>query len=188
MADVINVNEFKPGLTFLENSDPYIVIESSHSKSGRGQAHVKVKCKNLFTGTVNTLTFTGGTKVDKAFVERRGMQYLYIEGKNATFMDNETFNQIEIPVPKLENELKYIIEGADVIIMTFKTKILGIEVPKNVELEVSEAADAVKGDTVNNATKKVLLETGIEIDVPQFIKTGQKIIINTITGKYVGKC
>lgn len=187
MAEVINVNEFKPGVTFLHEKDPWIVIESSHSKSGRGQATVKAKAKNLLTGTITILSYTGGEKVDKAFVERRGMQYLYVDGENATFMDNDTFEQIEINTSRLEEELKYIIEGSEVIIMTYEQKVLGIEIPKNVELKVAETADAVKGDTVTNATKKAKLETGIEIDVPQFIDEGQVIIVNTDSGKYGGK-
>lgn len=187
MAEVINVNELKPGMTFIHEKEPWILIESEHSKSGRGQAHVKCKAKNLMTGTISTITYTGGDKLDKAFVERRGMQYLYIDGSNATFMDNETFEQIEILTSKLEKELKFIIEGSEVSIMTYEGMVLGIDIPKNVELEVAETADAVKGDTVTNATKKAILETGLEVDVPQFIDQGQKIIINTTTGKYGGK-
>ena len=187
MAEVINVNELKPGTTFIHEKEPWILIESEHSKSGRGQAHVKCKAKNLLRGTISTITYTGGDKVDKAFVERKGMQYLYINVANATFMDNETFEQIEIPIERLENELKFIIEGSQVSIMTYQDEVLGIDIPKNVELIVSETADAVKGDTVTNATKKATLETGLEIDVPQFIDQGQKVIVNTTTGKYGGK-
>ncbi len=187
MAEQINVNEFKPGVTFLKDNDVFIVLESSHSKSGRGQAHVKCKVKNLFTSTVNSITFTGGTKVEKAFVQKKKMQFLYVDNGNAIFMDNESFEQIEIEVRKLEEELQYIIEGSESMIMSYEGRIIGIEIAKNVELEVTETADAVKGDTVNNATKKATLETGIEIDVPQFIGLGQKIIVNTTTGKYSGK-
>jgi len=187
MAEQINVNEFKPGVTFLKDNDLYIVLESSHSKSGRGQAHVKCKAKNLFTNSVNSLTFTGGVKVEKAFVSKNKMQFLYVDGDKAFFMNNETFEQLEMELSKLKEELQYVTEGSEVIIMTYESKIIGIEIPKNVELEVVETADAVRGDTVNNATKKAKLETGIEIDVPQFINLGQKILINTTTGKYSGK-
>lgn len=187
MAEQINVNEFKPGITFIHNGDVHIVIESSHSKSGRGQAHVKCKSKNLFNGSISVVTFTGGEKVEKAFVAKSSMQFLYVDGGNGVFMNNETFEQIEIETDKLEEELKYIVEGSEVMIMTYESRVLGIEIPKNVELEVTETADAVRGDTVTNATKKATLETGIEIDVPQFIDQGQKVIVNTTTGKYGGK-
>lgn len=187
MAEQINVNEFKPGITFLNNNEVFMVLESSHSKSGRGQAHVKCKIRNLYTGANSQITFTGGDKVEKAFVNKAKMQYLYIDGSNAIFMDNETFEQIEIETSRLEEELKYIVEGSEVLVMSYEARILGVEIPKNVELKVTETADAVRGDTVTNATKKAKLETGIEIDVPQFIDQGQVIIVNTTTCKYGGK-
>lgn len=187
MAEQINVNEFKPGITFIHNNEVCMVLESSHSKSGRGQAHVKCKIKNLFNGSTSQVTFTGGDKVEKAFVAKSTMQYLYIDGAYGIFMDNETFEQIEIETAKLEEELKYITEGSEVLVMTYESRVLGVDIPKNVELVVAETADAVRGDTVTNATKKAVLETGIEIDVPQFIDQGQKIIVNTTTGKYGGK-
>ncbi len=187
MAEQINVNEFKPGITFVHNGEVCMVLDSSHSKSGRGQAHVKCKIKNLFNGSTSQVTFTGGDKVEKAFVAKSTMQYLYIDGANAILMDNETFEQIEIETTKLKEELKYIVEGSEVLVMTYESRVLGVDIPKNVELTVTETADAVKGDTVTNATKKATLETGIEIDVPQFIGEGQVIIVNTTTGKYGGK-
>lgn len=187
MAEQINVNEFKPGITFIRDDEVQLVLESSHSKSGRGQAHVKVKTRNLFTGATTSFTYTGGEKVDKAYVSKVTMQYLYVDGGNGIFMDNDTFEQIEISLDKLTEELKYIVEGSEVMVMSYESKVLGVEIPKNVELEVTETADAVKGDTVTNATKKATLETGLEIDVPQFIGLGQRIVVNTTTGKYGGK-
>jgi elongation factor P len=187
MAEKINVNEFKPGITFLHEGQPHIVLESTHSKSGRGQAKVKAKVKNLQAGTNMYLTFTGGDMVEKAFVERRKMQYLYEDGSNATFMDSETFDQIEVPLNNVTEELKYLVEGAEVYIMMFEGMNLGISLDKNVTLEVVEAPDAVAGNTVTNATKKVVLETGLEIDAPQFIKQGDKVVVSTTEGKYVSK-
>ncbi|NOQ50104.1 MAG: elongation factor P [Mycoplasmataceae bacterium] len=187
MAEKINVNEFKPGISFLKNNEVYQVIESSHSKSGRGQAHVKCKVKNLFTGATSIITFTGGERIEKAFISKKEMQFLYLSGDDANFMDNETFEQISIPKSHLVNELKYMTEGLTVSVMSYETKILGVELPKNVNIIVEFAADAVRGDTVTAATKKITLVTGLEIDVPQFIETGQKIIVSTQTGKYNGK-
>lgn len=187
MAEQINVNEFKPGITFVYNGDAYMVLDSEHSKSGRGQAHVKCKVKNLLSGSIQSLTFTGGERVEKAYVNKQDMQFLYIDGSQAMFMNNETFEQMEIDTKSLTEELKYIVEGSNVLMMIYEGKVFGIDIPNNVELTVTEAADAVRGDTVTNATKKATLETGITIDVPQFIDQGQKIIVNTKTGKYVGK-
>jgi elongation factor P len=187
MAEKVNVNEFKNGTTFLHEGRPHIVLESTHSKSGRGQAKVKTKVKDLEFGTNLYITFTGGTMVDRAFVERRKMQYLYEDGKVANFMDSETFEQIEIPLENVKEELKFLIEGSEVFIMMFEGKDLGISLDKNVTLEVAEAPDAVAGNTVTNATKKIKLETGIEIDAPQFIKVGDKVVVSTSEGKYVSK-
>ena len=187
MAEKINVNEFKNGQTFIHEKQPHVVLESTHSKSGRGQAKVKAKVKNLESGTNLYLTFTGGDMVEKAFVEKRKMQYLYEDGTNANFMDSETFDQIEVPVSQIQEELKYLIEGAEVYIMMYEGRNLGVSIDKNVTLEVIEAPDAVAGNTVTNATKKIKLETGIEIDAPQFIKQGDKVIVSTVDGKYVSK-
>jgi elongation factor P len=187
MSDKINVNDFKPGITFKKDKDIYIVIESSHSKSGRGQAHVKCKVKNLLNNTIQHITFVGGEKVDKAFVKKDNMQFLYLDDSSAFFMNDETFEQIDVNLSYVQNELKYMHEGLNVQVISYEDKILGIELPSNVQLTVIEAPDAVKGDTVTNATKKIKLETGIEIDAPQFISVNQKIIVNTNTGKYVGK-
>jgi len=187
MAEQFNVNELKPGFSFLKDNDVYLVLEASHSKSGRGQAHVKCKAKNLTNNSINIITFTGGERVEKAFIKNQKMQFLYTDSGKAIFMNNESFEQIEIDLKLINNELKYIKEGADATIMSYNGQFLGIELAKNVELVVTSTVDAVKGDTVTNATKKATLETGIEVDVPQFIDEGQKIIINTTTGKYGGK-
>ena len=187
MAEQINVNEFKPGMTFLKDNVVFSIIETTHSKSGRGQAHVKAKVKNMFTGTINIITFTGGDRMEKAFVEKTKMQFLYSDGGVSFFMNNETFEQIEIDNNLLKNEIQLLTEGLETIITSYEMRILGVELPKNITLKVIETADAVKGDTVSNATKKAKLETGKEIDVPQFINIGNKIIINVESGKYVSK-
>ncbi len=187
MAEQINVNEFKPGVTFLKEGVVFLVLEATHSKSGRGQAHVKVKAKNMFTGTTNVITYTGGERVEKAFVSKTKMQFLYSDGVNSNFMDNETFEQIEIADKLIKEELQYLIESIEVMVTSFDGRILGVEIPKNVTLVVSDTSDAVKGDTVTNATKKATLETGIEIDVPQFVNKNDKVVVNTETGKYVSR-
>ncbi len=187
MSEQINVNDFKNGQTFLKNNEPHLVLDSAHSKSGRGQAHVKVKAKNLITGANLNFTFVGGEKVEKAFVSKESVQFLYTEGGISVFMNMETFEQEEINNEKIKTELNYLVEETMVTITKYENIILGIELPKNIKLQVVEAPDAVKGDTVTNATKKVKLETGIEIDVPQFISTDEYVIVNTETGKYVSK-
>lgn len=184
---MISVNEFKPGITFQLDNNIYVVIEAQHSKQGRGQANVKAKVKDLRSGTTTIKSFTGGDKVQKAHIETIAMNYLYNDGTNAIFMDEETFEQVEISLKRLEWELNFLIEGSKVKVRKFESEILDIELPINIELEVSEAFDAVKGNTTTNPQKKITLITGFEMEVPMFIKQGDIIIVSTETGKYVGK-
>ncbi len=187
MAEVINVNEFKNGITFMHNGEVYIVLDSTHSKQGRGQANVKVKARNMFNGSTVNLSFTGGEKVEKAFVSRNKMQYLYPSGDSIAFMDTTTFEQVEIPVSNLKWEMNFLVEGQEVNVTTFEGRVLGVQLDKNLTIEVGETTDAVRGDTVTNATKKATLVTGFELDVPQFITKGEKIVVSTVDGKYVSR-
>ncbi|APJ38254.1 elongation factor P [Mycoplasmopsis pullorum] len=184
---MINVNEFKPGITFQDEGDIFIVLEAQHSKQGRGQANVKAKVKNLRTGSTTIKTYTGGDKVKPAHIDKRRMNFLYSDGENIILMDNETFEQVEIPVKNVEWELNFLKEGSEVQIRKFEEEVLDIELPINVDLLVQSAPDAVKGNTTTNPQKKVILETGFEMETPMFIKEGDSIIVSTETGKYVGK-
>lgn len=184
---MINVNDFKPGITFQQDGNVYVVLNAQHSKQGRGQANVKAKIKDLRSGAITVKTFTGGDKVQKAHIETIWMNYLYNDGQNAILMDEATYEQIEIPVSRLEWELNFLVEGARVKVRKFAEEILDIEIPLNIDLEVKEAFDAVKGNTTTNPQKKVTLVTDFELEVPMFIKQGDLIIVSTSDGKYVGK-
>ncbi|MCS4537073.1 MULTISPECIES: elongation factor P [unclassified Mycoplasma] len=184
---MINVNTFKGGITFEDEGEIFVVIEAQHSKQGRGQANVKAKVKNLRTGAITIKSYTGGTMIKKAHIEKRPMNYLYNDGANIILMDNETYEQVEIPVSHVEWELNFLKEGTSVKIRKFQEEILDIELDSSVTLEVIEAPDAVKGNTTNNPQKKVKVETGYELDTPMFIKEGDLIIISTETGKYTSR-
>ncbi|WP_406616837.1 elongation factor P [Mycoplasmopsis adleri] len=184
---MINVNTFKPGITFEDDGEIYVVIEAQHSKQGRGQANVKAKVKNLRTGSTTIKSYTGGVMVNKAHIDKRPMSYLYSDGENIVLMDNDTFEQVEIPLSHVEWEMNFLKEGMIVKIRKYKDEILDIELDDNVTLEVTEAPDAVKGNTANNPQKKVKVETGYELETPMFINEGDQIIISTETGKYVGR-
>ena len=187
MNEVANVNDLKSGITFFHRGNVFVVISSSHSKAGRGQAVVKTKAKNLNTGSIVELSFTGGDKIERAFVEKREMNYLYSSNDESHFIDNKSFEQVLISSDKIKRELKFLIEGATITAMLYENSILNIELPKNVILEIIETADAVKGDTVTTALKKGTTNTLLEIDIPQFINQGQKIVVSTTTGKYVSR-
>ncbi|QSF13380.1 elongation factor P [Mycoplasma sp. Mirounga ES2805-ORL] len=184
---MINVNTFKPGITFQDEDEIFVVLEAQHSKQGRGQANVKAKVKNLRTGAITIKSYTGGVMVKKAHIDKRPMNFLYNDGENIVLMDNETYEQIEIPLSKLQWEMNFLVEGMKVQIRKFEEEVLDIEIDTNITLKVIEAPDAVKGNTTTNPQKRIKVETGYELDAPMFIKENDFVIVSTETGKYVGK-
>ncbi|AEM68692.1 elongation factor P [Mycoplasma putrefaciens] len=183
----MSVNDLRPGTTFLYDQNIYLVLEQSFSKTGRQQGKVSVKAKNLRTGARVDLTFTGGEKVDKAMIERKDMQYLYNDGVDAYLMDVDSYDQVQIPMSRLEWEKNFLVDGLMIKMTEFEQEVLGIALPDKVELTVIEAEAAVKGDTTSGAQKKAVLETGLEIMVPLFVNQQTKVIVSTSDGKYVGR-
>lgn len=183
----MSVNDLRPGTTFIYDGNLFVVVEQSFSKTGRQQGKVSAKVKNLRTGARVEITFTGGEKVQKAMIDRSDMQFLYNDGENVVLMNTETYDQVEIPAAKLEWELKFLIDGAMVKMTSFDEEVLGVSVPDKIELIVSETEPAVKGDTTSGAQKKAVLETGLQLQVPLFIKEGERIIVSTADGKYSGR-
>ncbi|PPE04477.1 elongation factor P [Entomoplasma ellychniae] len=183
----MSVNDLRPGTTFIYEKNLFVVVEQSFSKTGRQQGKVSVKAKNLRTGARVEITFTGGDKVEKAMIERKDMQYLYNDGNDAYLMDIESYEQIQIPMSRLEWESKFLKDGLMIKMTDFDGEVLGISLPDKVELEVTQAEGAVKGDTTSGAQKKAVLETGHEIMVPLFVNVGTVIIVSTEDGKYSGR-
>lgn len=184
---MINVNTLKPGTTFKDSGDIFVVLTASHSKQGRGQANVKAKAKNLRTGATVVKSYTGGDKVEPAHIDKIDMDFLYSDGQNIILMDQKTYEQIEIPMDKVEWEMNFLKEGNKVLVRKYEQEILDVELPINIELTVTEAPEAVKGNTQSNPQKKIILETGFEIEAPMFIKEGEVIVVSSETGKYVGR-
>ena len=184
---MIIVNDLKPGITIEYENNIYVVLDISHNKTAMRQMIVKAKAKNLRTGTIIDLSFTGGDKVEQARIDKREMQYLYDDGTNCIFMDNETYEQLEIPMEKLTWELNFIKPNSNVNISMYEGEVLGVILPDKVELQIVEAEPAVKGDTATSATKNSKLETGLEIRVPLFINNEEMIVVNTADGKYSGR-
>jgi len=181
---MVSSNEFKTGLTIEYEGNIYQVQEFQHVKPGKGQAFVRTKLKNLRTGTTTEYSFSAGEKMKKAIIEKKKMQYLYNDGNSLSFMDMETYVQIDIPNENLENERNFLIEGESVTIIDYNGEILGVMLPEKVTLEVTDTAPGVKGNTAANATKDAVVETGYHVSVPLFINVGDKIIIGTYDGKY----
>ncbi|EJS04511.1 elongation factor P [Bacillus mycoides] len=184
---MISVNDFRTGLTISVDNALWQVMDFQHVKPGKGAAFVRSKLRNLRTGSVQEKTFRAGEKVEKAHIENRRMQYLYASGESHVFMDNETYEQIELGENQIERELKFLKENMGVSIMTYQDEVLGVELPNTVELKVAETEPGIKGDTASNVTKPAKLETGLVVQVPIFINEGEMLIINTGEGKYVSR-
>jgi len=181
---MITTSDFKTGMTIEYEGNVYQIIDFQHVKPGKGQAFVRSKLKNLRTGTTTEFSFSAGVKMEQAMIEKRKMQYLYRSNESFSFMDMETYEQIEINVSRLEYEKNFMIEGMEVTIVDYQGEILGINLPEKMALEVVECDPNVKGNTAANATKDAILETGYKLLVPLFIETGDKVIVSTIDGKY----
>lgn len=185
---MITTNDFKTGLTIQDNGNLYRVVEFQHVKPGKGSAFVRSKLKNLRTGALLDKTWRAGEKVETAHIENRDMQYLYADGDTHVFMDNETYEQTEIPANQIQDELKFMLENMEVKIITFGAEVLGVELPKTVELVVKETEPGIKGDTASGGSKPATMETGVVINVPFFVNAGDKLVINTSNGgEYISR-
>ena len=181
---MVSSNDFKTGMTILYEGKIYKIIEFMHVKPGKGGAFVTSKLRDLRSGAIVNITFNAGIKIEKAMIEKIQMQYLYDTGDSLCFMDNETYEQIEIPHSLVEYEMKFLKENENVNIEKYGDEILGIILPDKVTLQVVECPPAVVGDTKTNALKDAIVETGLLVKVPMFIEQGELIIVNTETGKY----
>ena len=183
----ININDIKNGMTIIMDGNLCVIQEFQHVKPGKGPAFVRIKLKNLRTGSTTEDTYNTNIKITKAHIDKINVQYLYASGDNYTFMNNETYEQIEVPSDKLGDNKKFIKEGLDIQIDFFEGEIIGITLPEKVEYEIIETEPAVKGNTATNASKDATIETGYTVKVPLFINQGERIIVSTKDGKYSGR-
>ncbi|MFP7493663.1 elongation factor P [Terribacillus saccharophilus] len=184
---MISVNDFRTGLTIEVDNGLWQVIDFQHVKPGKGAAFVRSKLRNLRNGNIQEKTFRAGEKVSRAHIEHKKMQYLYASGDTHTFMDTDTYDQLELQTAQIEYELKFLKENMEISVMTFGGETLGVDLPNNVELKVTETEPGIKGDTASGGTKPAIVETGLSVQVPFFINEGDVLIINTSDGKYVSR-
>ena len=184
---MINTNDFKTGLTITYEGNLYQVLEFQHVKPGKGAAIVKTKLKNLRTGSIVEQTFNYGIKVPTAHVDKIKMQYLYNDGNMYSFMNMNTYEQVEIDKSQISNEVKFLKEGLEVILYFYENEMLGIELPEKIDFKIIQTEPAVKGNTATNATKDAIIETGYLVKVPLFIEQDEEIIVSTKDGKYVSR-
>ena len=184
---MIHTNDFKTGLTITYEGNLYQVLEFQHVKPGKGAAIVKTKLKNLRTGSIVEQTFNSGIKVPTAHVDKIKMQYLYNDGNMYSFMNMNTYEQVEIDKSQISNEVKFLKEGLEVILYFYENEMLGIELPEKIDFKIIQTEPAIKGNTATNATKDAIIETGYLVKVPLFIEQDEEIIVSTKDGKYVSR-
>lgn len=176
--------DLKKGVVVQIDGKPFRVIEYNQKVVGRGGSIVNVKIKNLIDGSVIPKTFKGQEKIESAEVNNQTVQYLYSDGQNFYFMDPETFEQFQIPADIVDDAKNYLKEGDNLVLQLFNSRVINVELPKNLYLQVTYTEDVTKGDTTSNVMKDATLETGFIIKVPAFIKTGDIISVDTATGEY----
>jgi elongation factor P len=182
---MIDVNELRKGVTFEHDSSLWKVLEYSHNKPGRGKATIRVKCRNMITGANLEITFNSGDRVQDVRLDYRQLQYLYSDGELYYFMDTETFEQMPVDRVVVEDAMQFLKENSEAKLTFYDGKVIDIDMPQTVDLLVTSAEVAVKGDTATGLTKRVTLETGLSVAVPSFVVEGDTIRVNTTTGEYV---
>ena len=182
---MINVNDLKNGVVIEYDGKLMQILEFMHVLQNK-VAYVRVKMKDLRTGTVTETALKGSDSAFKrCFIERKSMQYIYSSGDSYAFMDNETYEQIEIPAERLAWEKNFMLEGSTLNVTFYENEILGVSLDDKVTLVVAETTPAVKGDSTSK--KDAVLETGLQLKVPMFIEQGESIVVSTIDGSYVSR-
>ena len=182
---MIQTNQFRKGLKIEIDGEPFTIADFQHVKPGKGNAFVRTRLKSLTTGNVLERTFKSGEKVDKPDLEERHMQYLYREGADFHFMDNNTYEDVSLDVEKLGDAANYLKENIEVGVLFHNGSAIDVEVPTFVELKVVKTDPGIKGDTVSGATKPATLESGATIQVPLFVEENDVLRIDTRTCDYV---
>lgn len=181
----VDTSQFRNGLKIELDGEPYTIIFFQHVKPGKGGAFVRTKVKNLKNGKVLDRTFRSGEKLDEADVSERRMQYLYQDGDSLVFMDNTTYEQTPFSAEQVGDARKYLKENLDVEVLFWRGRPINIELPAFIEALITQCDPGLKGDTASGSTKPATLETGAVVQVPLFVKEGERIRVDTRTGVYV---
>jgi elongation factor P len=184
---VATTNDLKNGMTLDIEGQLWTVVEFQHVKPGKGPAFVRTKLKQVLTGKVVDKTYNAGVKVEIAILEKRDMNFLYKEGDDFVFMDNENFDQMTISAATVGDASNYMLENTEAIVAIHEGNPLYIELPASVELTVTYTEPGLQGDRSSGGTKPATVETGIDVQVPLFIKQDEKILVDTRDGSYQGR-
>jgi elongation factor P len=184
---VATTNDLKNGMTLDIEGQLWNVVEFQHVKPGKGPAFVRTKLKSVLTGKVVDKTFNAGVKIEVAILEKREMNFLYKDGEDFVFMDNKTFDQTNISAAVVGDAVNYMLENTEAIVAVHEGNPLYIELPASVELLITYTEPGIQGDRSSGGTKPATVETGIEIQVPLFIKQDEKVLVDTRNGSYLGR-
>ena len=180
-------NDLKNGMCLDIEGTLWTVIEFQHVKPGKGPAFVRTKMRQVLTGKVVEKTFNAGVKIEVAILEKREMQFLYKEGEDFVFMDNKTYDQMNISAATVGDAANYMLENTEAIVAINENNPLYIELPASVELTVTYTEPGLQGDRSSGGTKPATVETGIQIQVPLFIKQDEVVMVDTRDGSYQGR-
>lgn len=181
----LDTSQFRNGLKIELDGQPFTIVYFQHVKPGKGGAFVRTKLKNLKTGRVLDRRFRSGEKVQAADIEDRKMQYLYQDGEQLVFMDSESYDQIPFNTEQVGDARKYLLENINVDVLFWRGQPINIELPAFIQAAISQCEPGMKGDTAAGGTKPATLETGAIVQVPLFLKEGERIRVDTRTGQYV---
>ena len=181
------IKELKPGNSYTENNELFQCISNEQMKTGRLSGNYIVKRKNMRKGGIDQTSYTPNAKVEIVNIEKSKMSFSYVEGTDYVFMNNETYDMVNIPAERLEWEKNFIVDNLEVDVTTFDGEVIGVSLPANVAMVITEAEPAVKGDTATGATKNAIVETGYQIRVPLFIESGETVLVSTENGDYKGR-
>lgn len=181
----ITTNDLRTGITLLLDEGLFQVVDFQHVKPGKGHAFVRTTLKNARSGAVVDRTFRAGEKVEQAIVDKAEMQYLYRDAEDVVFMNNSTFDQINVSSTTLGDAGGYLIEGSTAIMVMYGDEVVGIDLPASVELTIADTEPGIQGDRVSGARKPATLETGLIVAVPLFVNPGDRIKVDTRSGEYM---
>jgi elongation factor P len=181
----VSTNDLKNGMTLDLPEGLFGVVEFQHVKPGKGGAFVRTKLKNVRSGAVIERTYRADEKLEQAVIDKREMQYLYLQGDDYVFMDNTTYDQLQTPPTSLGASAKYLKEGDTAVLQMYNEEIVGVDLPAAVELTVTETEPGVQGDRVSGARKPATLETGLTVQVPLFVNIGDRVKVDTRSGEYL---
>ena len=183
----ITTNDLKNGMSLDLDEGLFQVVEFQHVKPGKGGAFVRTTLKNVRNGAVVDRTFRAGEKVERAIIDKREMQFLYREGDDYVFMDNTSYDPVNVTSASLGDSANYLIEGNAAVLQMYGDEIVGVDLPAAVELAIAETEPGIQGDRVSGARKPATLETGLIVQVPLFVNPGDRIKVDTRSGEYLSR-